>query len=72
MERNEIKKEIYKKNPTAKLMYIRKGIAKYISDLYYIEDAGINNIYFDIPVEDMRDADFLPEMQAKLLIRWLQ
>ena len=29
-------------------------------------------IEFEIPVDDMGDADFLPTMEAKLLIRWVQ
>jgi hypothetical protein len=28
-------------------------------------------VAFQVPVEDMGDADFLPVMDAKLLVRWL-
>lgn len=65
MEKNEIKKLLYKEKPTAFLNYIRKGVA------YYHTELGGKNIWFEIPVEDMGDADFGTTMDAKLLIRWL-
>lgn len=67
MELNEIKKALYKQKPIAEFDMIRKGVAYY--------DAFIDNLYplrFEIPVSDMGDADLLPEMDAKLLIRWLR
>lgn len=71
MEKNEIKKEIYKQQPKAFFWYCRKGVLYYSSS---IERVSSNNqkINFEIPVSDIGDADFLPEMEAKLLIRWLQ
>jgi hypothetical protein len=68
MEKNEIKKQLYKEKPEAKLIMIRKGVA------YYGAKIRPNLTYmasFQVPVEDMGDADFLPVMDAKLLIRWL-
>jgi hypothetical protein len=65
MEKNELKKLLYLNKPTAYLLYIRKGSAYYKCNVNDIE------IMFDIPVTDMGDADFLPEMEAKLLARWI-
>lgn len=69
MEKNEIKKALYKQNPEANFQLIRKGVAYYagmvdIGDYEY-------EIRFEIPVSDMGDSDFLPLMPAKLLIRWI-
>lgn len=61
----EIKKELYKQKPDANIRYIRGGIAYYYADLVQ------QRVYFEIPVSDMGDADFLPRMEAKLLPRWL-
>jgi len=66
METNEIKKSLYKEKTKATLSYIRKGTAYYVTTLF----SGAK-IYFEIPVSDMGDADFFPEMEAKLLIRWI-
>jgi len=66
METNDIKKSLYKEKTKATLLYIRKGTAYYCTTLF----SGAK-IYFDIPVSDMGDADFTPEMEAKLLIRWI-
>ena len=65
MERNEIKKEIYRQKPNAKLSFIRMGVA------YYYAHLGITKINFEVPVEDMGTADFTPLMEAKLMLRWL-
>jgi hypothetical protein len=63
MDKNEIKKLLYKGDYYAKLDYIRKGIAYYaLKELL---------VAFQIPVSDMGEADFFPSMEAKLLIRWL-
>ena len=70
MEKNEIKKLLYKQNPIAAFQYIRK-----VNDYYeaVVDDVGKGSIYvkFEIPVIDMGDADFLPQMEAKYLIRWI-
>lgn len=65
MDKNEIKKEFYKRKPIAHLSYIRKGVAVYKAIL------GNTIHFFEVPISDMGDADFFPEMDAKLLIRWL-
>lgn len=61
----EIKKNLYKQKPVASLRYIRKGTA------YYYADLEEQRVEFEIPINDMGDADFLPRMDAKLLGRWL-
>lgn len=66
MELNEIKKRLYKENPTAELRFIGKG------KVYY--KAVINNIfnvYFKIPFAEMGDTTFELTMPAKHLIRWI-
>lgn len=65
MEKNELKKLLYRENPTAKLTYIRKGSA------YYTSKTNDVTIDFIIPISDMGDADFHNEMESKLLIRWI-
>jgi hypothetical protein len=66
MKINDIKKTLYKEKPIAKLDVIRLGNVYYQTTL----NNGLN-IRFCIPVNDMGDADFYSEMDAKLLIRWL-
>ncbi len=75
MEKNEIKKDIYKQKPKADFKFLRKGVMHYTSFLNYKEEEGYYTavpLRFEIPVEDMGEADFYPEMEAKLLIRWLE
>lgn len=67
MELNDIKKALYKENPNAIIRHIRNGFAYYSAN---IESADIM-VKFKIPVADMGDADFLPTMDSKLLIRWI-
>ena len=66
MDKNEIKKALYRQKPTAFFNYIRKGVA------YYHTELDGENLRFEIPVDDMGDADFGSTMEAKLLIRWVQ
>ena len=70
MEKNEIKKLLYKQNPKATFTHIRKANAYYTST---VEDAiaGRVLVHFEVPVNDMGDADFFNEMEAKFLIRWI-
>lgn len=65
MTNTEIKKELNKKKPEAFLRYIRKGVA------YYYADLEQQRVDFEVPVNDMGDADFTTHMDAKLLSRWL-
>lgn len=71
MEKNEIKKALYKQKPIAKLLVVndvivRKGIVTYNS---FLEDGS--EIIFEVKVNDMGDAPLLMAMDAKLLIRYL-
>ena len=66
-----IKKALYKEKPIAKFEYIRKGKAYYSTWASYEHESIDTKIIFEIPVDDMGDADFLPEMEAKLLVRWI-
>jgi hypothetical protein len=70
MSTNEIKKLLYKQNPTAEFQYIRKSVAYYRTVIIQ-ENGAAANILFQVPVADMGDADFGKEMSAKLLIRWI-
>lgn len=65
MEKNEIKKLLYRENPIAVFNYIRKGNA------YYQTKTIDVIIDFVIPVSDMGEANFLNEMDSKSLIRWI-
>lgn len=67
MNKNEIKKALYRQKPIARLDFIRKGVAYYTTQIN-----DINIARFEIPVDDMGGADLFVEMDAKLLIRWLQ
>lgn len=67
MNKNEIKKALYRQKPLASFTKIKDGCAFYLANIVE-KDALI----FKIPVVDMGDAEFLLLMDAKLLIRWLQ
>lgn len=73
MEKNEIKKLLYKQKPEAELLYIRKGIAYYDARVRISEDPIIEmmTVFFEVPVSDMGEADFLPKMPAQTLNRWI-
>ncbi len=66
MDKNEVKKAVYKQKPKAFVRFIRKSVAYY--DAILEDDTKIT---FEVPTEDMGDADFHNEMDAKLLLRWL-
>lgn len=66
MNKNELKKYLYRENPVAELLMVRMG------NVYYMTNGPENTeIRFTVPVDDMGDTDFLREMPAKLLIRWM-
>lgn len=73
MEKNDIKKALYKQNPIADFQYIRKGKAIYSTKISVDGIEGITGIvvFFEVPIEDMGDADFGRTMEAKLLQRWI-
>ena len=66
MNNVQIKKALYRQKPEARIRFIRKNVA------YYYADLEERRVEFEIPINDMGDADFLPTMEAKLLIRWIQ
>lgn len=70
MEKNEVKKALYKQSPKAEFKFIRKGVAYYLT-IIESENHEPVEIRFEIPIIDMGDADFEPYMEAKYLIRWI-
>ena len=72
MDRNEIKKALYKEKPIAKLKFVdghilRKGFITY--------DTILNDgteLEFEVDVVDIGNAPLDMEMDAKLLIRYLK
>ena len=70
MEKNDIKKALYKQKPMAKLEFIRVGVA-YYSTIVINEEGEDFKVSFQVPVDDMGDADYFPEMDAKLLNRYI-
>lgn len=66
MTLTEIKKALYIEKPIAKFINIKKEIAYYISELNNGE-----KVFFKIPVSDMGDGDFLSNMPAQHLNRWI-
>jgi hypothetical protein len=67
MEKNEIKKALYKENPHAILKSIKKGNIYYSTHIPSLDVV----IQFEIPFGDIGDAEFLSSMDSKLLIRWI-
>ncbi len=65
MTKNDIKKALYKEKPKAYLQFIRKGL------VYYKATCSLGEVLFEIPVDDMGDADFRNTEDAQLLNRWL-
>lgn len=69
MNKNEIKKALYKQKPTAEFQFIRMGNAHYLTSVNI--DSIDKLVFFEVPVDDMGTADFEREMDAKLLNRWI-
>ena len=69
MENNDIKKALYRQNPDADLIRVRRGVMYYSCS--FIDDGNVVSILFEVPFSDMGSADFLPTMPAKLLVRWM-
>lgn len=65
MEKNEIKKALYKEKPVAKLIEFGK------ENVYIAELSNGMEIKFIVPVSDMGETLFGKTMEAQLLIRWL-
>lgn len=70
MTNTEIKKALYKQKPEAKLEFIRVGVA-YYSTTITTEEGEAFKVSFQVPVNDMGDADYYSEMDAKLLNRYI-
>ncbi len=76
MTKNELKKLIYKQNPTARFLYIKDNIACYIALLDDPDEVAFNEygkraIEFNIPLVDMDKGTFNTLEEAKLLIKWI-
>ncbi len=69
MELNDIKKALYKQSPEAKMFCVNKYGVNYEATIT-VNDIPVK-LTFQVPLIDMGDADFLPVMEAKLLIRWI-
>lgn len=69
MDKNLIKKELYKQNPIAEY-----GFHTEISKIYSTEiviDGQEQIIEFEVPYSDMEETVFEDRIEAKLLIRWI-
>jgi hypothetical protein len=66
MEKNEIKKLLYKEKQDADFKFIHDKHAVYAVDV----NGEIVN--FIIPMDDMGTAVFTPKMEARYLIRWMK
>lgn len=69
LQLNDIKKLLYKHQPTAVFERITMGVAYYRTHIS-TQDVDLN-VNFEIPVSDMGNADFNSTMEAKYLIRWI-
>lgn len=67
MEKNEIKKILYKEKPEA--VNITKDMGAEVITYRCITSAGKS--YFEVPVSEMGENVFANIMPAQLLIRWL-
>ncbi len=65
MNINEVKKTLYKENPRAHLIRIKKGYLHYETIL----ETGV--VVFQVPYVDIQDGIFEVEMDAKHLIKWI-
>ena len=64
----QIKKELYKQNPSATFVSAGKGKMIYKCLIKMVVNESIT---FSIPFEDIGDAVFTAQMDAKLLIRYI-
>ncbi len=68
MELNEVKKLLYKTDPTAQLYKVQNGVAYYVC--MDIHSGKVDNLHFHVPIVDMGDTAFKANEPAKHLIRW--
>lgn len=66
MDKNLIKKELYKQKPIADLNRIYEGYKQYTCQL--IVDGQMKVVFFDIPI---KECDFEEVVPAQLLIQWM-
>jgi hypothetical protein len=66
MDINEIKKFLYKENPTANLWQVRKD------GIVYTSAYNEMTLLFLVPLEEIGEVVWDEKMPAKLLIRYLQ
>ncbi len=71
MEKNDIKKILYRNKISAFFSAAKKGNLEYTATIFDIDEKTLH-LLFVIPFSDIGDAAFFQEMEAKLLIRWLQ
>lgn len=69
MEKNEIKKALYREKPLAKRVE-NTGRDEYYY-LYHTIILGNKDIFFKVPISDMGDNLFDSEISAQFLIRWV-
>ena len=72
MDKTEIKKALYKQKPMAKFNCIIGTTIYYKTTIYSDDKIKVSqNIDFAIPVDEIGDAVFHNEMDAKLLNRYI-
>lgn len=65
MEKNEIKKLLYKEKPTAHFLKVTKD------GIYYTTGFGENTITFLVPISEIGEVVWEKEISAQLLIRYI-
>ena len=69
MDKNEIKKELYKQNPIAELGFTTEVSKTYSTEI--IVDGEDVIVEFEVPFSDMGETVFEDKIEAKYLIRWI-
>ena len=76
MEKNLIKKILYKDKPTATIIHVAKMGLLYACQIVgeKVNEQGrqlYDNIYFNVPLSELGDTAFLKDMPSQLLIRYI-
>lgn len=71
MDLNKIKKDLYKLNPKAIFRLINLDGILYTT-IYGDASKGLTFIRFKVPLNEVGEVVWMPEMDAKLLIRYIQ
>jgi hypothetical protein len=69
VEKNDIKKALYKEKPTAK--HTTSDVTMEGVFYYYTAICSLGLIQFKVPRHEMGEHPFNKEVSAQLLIRWL-